>query len=83
MPMSYDQLKERYKAQMIYYVNTYRFTYTATCIQCGLNTLLNLPSKYTFLIDWLIDYLRFYVPLKNFSLTIAGEGLQIYEGLQI
>jgi hypothetical protein len=24
--------------------------------------------------DW-IDYLRFYVPLKNFSLTIAGEGL--------
>jgi hypothetical protein len=27
----------------------------------------------------LIDYLRFYVPLKNFSLiwsTIAGEGLQ-------
>jgi hypothetical protein len=31
------------------------------------------------LIDWLIYYLRFYVPLKNFSLrdvTIAGEGLQ-------
>jgi hypothetical protein len=25
--------------------------------------------------DWLIDYLRFYVPLKNISL-IAGEGLQ-------
>jgi hypothetical protein len=25
---------------------------------------------------WLIDYLLFYVPLKNFSLTIAGEGLQ-------
>jgi hypothetical protein len=25
----------------------------------------------------LIDYLRFYVPLKNFSdVTIAGEGLQ-------
>jgi hypothetical protein len=28
----------------------------------------------------LIDYLRFYIPLKNFSLygdvTIAGEGLQ-------
>jgi hypothetical protein len=32
------------------------------------------------MIDWLIDYLRFYVPLKNISLygdvTIAGEGLQ-------
>jgi hypothetical protein len=33
------------------------------------------------LIDWLIDYLRFYVPLKSISLiygdvTIAGEGLQ-------
>jgi hypothetical protein len=27
-------------------------------------------------VDTLIDYLRFYVPLKNFSLTIAGEGLQ-------
>jgi hypothetical protein len=30
--------------------------------------------------DWLIDYLLFYVPLKNFSLIwrliIAGEGLQ-------
>jgi hypothetical protein len=24
----------------------------------------------------LIDYLRFYVQLKNFSFTIAGEGLQ-------
>jgi hypothetical protein len=24
----------------------------------------------------LIDYLRFYVPLNNISLTIAGEGLQ-------
>jgi hypothetical protein len=24
----------------------------------------------------LIDYLQFYVPLKNFSLSIAGEGLQ-------
>jgi hypothetical protein len=27
-------------------------------------------------INLLIDYLQFYVPLKNFSLTIAGEGLQ-------
>jgi hypothetical protein len=25
---------------------------------------------------WMIDYVRFYVPLKNFSLTIVGEGLQ-------
>jgi hypothetical protein len=29
------------------------------------------------LVDWLIGYLQFYVPLKNFShITIAGEGLQ-------
>jgi hypothetical protein len=28
--MSYDQLKERYKAQILYYVNTFRFTYIAT-----------------------------------------------------
>jgi hypothetical protein len=28
------------------------------------------------MLDWLIDYLQFYVPLKNFSLTIVGEGLQ-------
>jgi hypothetical protein len=26
--------------------------------------------------DWLIDCLRFYVPLKNFSRIIAGQGLQ-------
>jgi hypothetical protein len=32
MPTSYGQLKERYKAQIIYYVNTYRITYIATCI---------------------------------------------------
>jgi hypothetical protein len=32
---------KRYKAQILYYVNTYRFTYTATCIQCWLDTLLN------------------------------------------
>jgi hypothetical protein len=48
--MSYDQLKERYKAQILYYVNTYPFTYIATCIQCGLDTLLNLPFKSNFLI---------------------------------
>jgi hypothetical protein len=52
MPMSYDQLKERYKAQILYYVNMYRFTYIATYIQCELqDTLLNLPFKFTFLID--------------------------------
>jgi hypothetical protein len=40
--MSYDQLKERYKAQILYhmYVNTFRFIYIGTCIQCGLDTLL-------------------------------------------
>jgi hypothetical protein len=26
--------------------------------------------------DCLLDYLMFYVPLKNISLIIAGEGLQ-------
>jgi hypothetical protein len=39
----------------------------------------NLPKvKWTNQILWLIDYLLFYVPLKNFSLiwvTIAGKGL--------
>jgi hypothetical protein len=34
--MSYDQLKERYKDQILYYVNKYRFIYIATGIQCGL-----------------------------------------------
>jgi hypothetical protein len=48
--MSYDQLKERYKAQMLYYVNMGRVTYIATCIQCRLDTLLNLPFEVTFLI---------------------------------
>jgi hypothetical protein len=48
MPVSYDKLKERYKPQMLYYVNTGRFTYIATCIQRGLDTLLNLPFKCIF-----------------------------------
>jgi hypothetical protein len=42
--MSYHQLK----AQMLYYVNKGRLTYIATCIQCGLDTLLNLPFKSIF-----------------------------------
>jgi hypothetical protein len=32
MTMSYDQLKERYKAQVLYYINMFRFTYIATLI---------------------------------------------------
>jgi hypothetical protein len=40
--------EERYKAQMLYYVNMGRLTYIATCIQCGLDTLLNLPFKSIF-----------------------------------
>ena len=48
MPVSYDKLKERYKPQMLYYVNTGRLTYIATCIQCGLDTLLNMPFKSIF-----------------------------------
>jgi hypothetical protein len=47
--MSYDQLKERCKALILYYVNTYRVTCTATCIQCWLDTLLNLPFNSTLL----------------------------------
>jgi hypothetical protein len=43
MPLSYDQLKERYRAQILYY----RLTYIATFIQCGLDIL---PFKFTFLI---------------------------------
>jgi hypothetical protein len=50
MSMSYDELKERCKAQILYYVNTLQFTYINTCIQCGLDTLLNLSFKSTFLI---------------------------------
>jgi hypothetical protein len=50
MPMSYDQLKERCKAQILYYVNKCQVTYIATCIQCELDTLLNLPFKATFVI---------------------------------
>jgi hypothetical protein len=49
--MSCDKLKERYKAQILYHINMFQFTmYTATCIQCGLDTLLNLPFKSIFLI---------------------------------
>jgi hypothetical protein len=50
MPMSYGQLEERYKAQILYYLNSHRFTYFAMYIQCGLDTLLNLPFRSTFLI---------------------------------
>jgi hypothetical protein len=32
MPMSYDQLKARYKAQILYHVNNCRVTYKVTCI---------------------------------------------------
>jgi hypothetical protein len=42
-------LKERYKAQILYDVNMYRFTYFTMCIQYGLDTLLNLPFRSTFL----------------------------------
>jgi hypothetical protein len=46
MRVPYDKLKERYKPQMLYYVNTGRLTYIARCsIQCGLDTLLNQPFK--------------------------------------
>jgi hypothetical protein len=48
MPVSYNKLKERYKPQMLYYVNTGRLTYIATCIQCGVDTLLDLPFKSIF-----------------------------------
>jgi hypothetical protein len=48
MPVSYDKLKEKYKPQMLYYVNTDRFTYIATCIQCGLDTLLKLSFESIF-----------------------------------
>jgi hypothetical protein len=34
-------LKERYNAQILYHVNKCK----ATCFQCGLDTLLNLPFK--------------------------------------
>jgi hypothetical protein len=49
MPMSY-KLKERYKAQFFYYVETFLFAYITMCIQYGLDTLLNLSIKSTFLI---------------------------------
>jgi hypothetical protein len=48
MPVSYDKLKERYKPQMLCYVNTSRLTYIARCIQCGLDTILNMPFKSIF-----------------------------------
>jgi hypothetical protein len=37
MFMSYEQSKDRYIAQMLYYVNKGRLTYIATCIQYGLD----------------------------------------------
>jgi hypothetical protein len=48
MPILYDQSKERYKAEMLYYVNNGRLTCIATYIQCGLGTLLNQPFNSIF-----------------------------------
>jgi hypothetical protein len=48
MPVSYDKLKERYKPQMLYYVNTGQVIDIARCIQRGLDTLLNLLFKSIF-----------------------------------
>jgi hypothetical protein len=47
MPVLY-KLKKRYKPQMLCYVNTGRLNYIARCIQCGLETILNLPFKSIF-----------------------------------
>jgi hypothetical protein len=44
-----DLLKERYKAQILY-VNNCGVSSIAMCIQCGLDTVLNLPFKLPFLI---------------------------------
>jgi hypothetical protein len=56
MLVSCDQLKERCKAQMLYYVNTGRLTYIVTCCQCqyGLDSILNLSFKARFVI-YMID----------------------------
>jgi hypothetical protein len=48
MSVLYDKLKERYKPQMLCYVNTDRLTYIARYIQCSLDTLSNLPFKSIF-----------------------------------
>jgi hypothetical protein len=49
--MLYGHLKERYKAQILCYVNKYRVTYIATCFQCGLNTLLITMLIYKFILN--------------------------------
>jgi hypothetical protein len=41
IPMSFRQLKERYKAQLFYDVKTYRLTFIPMFIQCRLDILLN------------------------------------------
>jgi hypothetical protein len=50
--MSYDQIKECYKAQNSNYVNKDRVSFIVTCIQCSLGTLLSLSFKATF---WFIS----------------------------
>jgi hypothetical protein len=78
MPMSYDQFKEGYKAQILCYVDTY----IATCIQCGLDTLLNLPFKSTILIYMFIlnTNKRCLVFLTSgFDLNIFSSMLSIFE----
>jgi hypothetical protein len=46
--MSYDQLKEEYKAQILYYVNKCQLTSITTCI----NTLLNVTFlNYKFILN--------------------------------
>jgi hypothetical protein len=82
--MSYDQLKEKYKAKILYRVNTYQFIYIATCIQRGLDTPLKpVTFKSTILIykfilntnKWCLVFVMF-----SFDLNIIfSSKLSIFE----
>jgi hypothetical protein len=73
----YAKLKERYKPQMLYYVNTGRLTYIATFIQCNLGTLLNLPFKS--ILDCVnINRAHAVFTLGRFQSAISGVELKIW-----
>jgi hypothetical protein len=67
--MSYDQLKERYKTQILYHVNKCRVTCIATCFQCKLNTLLNILNTN----KWCLVFV-----MSNFVLNMIFSSTQFF-----
>jgi hypothetical protein len=78
MLVSYEKLKERYKPQMHYYINAGRLAYIATCIQCGLDTLLNL-----FLDCVKVNRARVVFTIGRFQSAISRVELNIWNSYSV